>query len=151
MEIPTEEVARDFYYIYYGFNDDASLFQKLVFMVAYDLRLWSTLQYESLDFTSKGKKESGAKAHILASIVRNKLRENHRNRVFKNPPHGITIKISESNRKGRRKKGFQWSLVQGWDSDQHKEFVDKQKQKQCPIASNGEQVSHKKHMSSLIC
>lgn len=124
-EAPTEAVAKKFFHIYFSVKDEPRTWARLIFAVANELMIWCPVEDKNLDYCSRGKKGQGPKAHAFATLISNKFRDNHRNPVFRKPPHGISLTVSNGGRKGRREKVFVFAEnVSGWNTDLHKAFVD---------------------------
>lgn len=126
-QMPTKDVAKKYYDIYFALRDEPETWTRLIFQIAMDLKIWCTVTNPRLDLCKRGKKKDLApKAHVCSFIVANKLRDSFRNPIFRSPPHGVSITITSKDRKVRRKKEFDFKEnVAGWYSQKHKDFLNK--------------------------
>ena len=131
-QLPTKEVAKKYYHIYFALRDETETWTRLIFDIALELKVWCPVEDVRLDLCKKGKKHLAPKVHVFSSIVSNKLRDSFRNKVFRNAPHGISVTVTETGRKVRRKKYFVFEEnVTGWGSQKHLDYVDARKAPAC--------------------
>lgn len=126
FSVPSEKFAGQVYdLVFVALGDNRGALEWIVFDTCMTLKIWFPLDNEAYINRGKG---SVAMSTIVMALLREKVNDNIRKKIYGNAPHNIKLTISETGRKGRRKKNqFVYSdNVSGFHSKKHIEWQSKQ-------------------------
>jgi hypothetical protein len=119
---PTVHLAEQIYMLTYAPREDIAVVNKLKYQIMTELNICFPLEKES-DYVKKGPARNlHPKVDFLSTRIKERFRELHRI-LQGNAPHGVTIKISDTGKQGRRKKAFCTSYIHGWLGEAHKVHI----------------------------
>jgi hypothetical protein len=136
------ERCKQMYDLVYGPREDGETVNRLHYAICRELRIWLTADDPDNDYTTKGvSKNLFAKTTIVREKIRDAFRHKKRN-LMEKAPHGVSIVISKTGPRKRRKKGFDLALVTGWHEQKHKDWMIEQQKKTNLSQQNDMQISH---------